>query len=216
MMAAMPRILITSGPTREFLDPVRFLSNASSGRMGAALAREALRRGYEVVIVSGPVAVDYPPAARVISVVTTDEMLEGCLQVFSDCDGTIAAAAPCDFRPEAISERKIVRSDAGLTLKLRPTPDIIGTLGRLKQSQQWTVAFALETQAGLARAADKLRRKGCDLIVVNDPATLDSPDARVVLLDREGHTRSAEGSKDAVAAAILEEIERRVADWRIR
>ena len=99
----MPRILLTSGPTRQYLDPVRYLSNGSSGRMGKALAEAALEAGHEVVIVSGPVEVGYPQAARVLPVVSTEEMLEACLSVFPQCDGLIAAAAPCDYRPKIVA-----------------------------------------------------------------------------------------------------------------
>ena len=96
----MPRILITSGPTRQYLDPVRYLSNGSSGRMGKALAEAALAAGHEVLIVSGPVEVRYPRAAQVLPVVSTEDMLAACLEMFPDCAGLIAAAAPCDYRPQ--------------------------------------------------------------------------------------------------------------------
>ena len=99
----MSRILITSGPTRQYLDPVRYLTNASSGRMGAALAAAAVEAGHQVVVVSGPVEVAYPAEAEVISVVSTEEMLAACRKVFPDCDGLIAVAAPCDYRPVAVA-----------------------------------------------------------------------------------------------------------------
>src|SRR5687767_13948647 len=106
----MARILITSGPTRQYLDPVRYLTNASSGRMGAALAESALAAGHEVIIVSGPVETAYPPAARVVPVVTTDDMMEACRREFPACDGLIGVAAPCDYKPRQVSEQKIAKT----------------------------------------------------------------------------------------------------------
>src|SRR5438093_10162334 len=103
----MARVLITSGPTRQYLDPVRYLTNASSGRMGKALAEAALALGHEVTIVSGPVDVSYPAAARVVNVVSTEEMLAACQEAFPACDGLIAAAAPCDYRPVRVEPGKI-------------------------------------------------------------------------------------------------------------
>ena len=141
----MSRILITSGPTRQYLDPVRYLTNASSGRMGAALAAAAIEAGHEVIVVSGPVEVDYPEKAEVISVVSTEEMLEACLKNFPACEGLIAAAAPCDYRPIAVAKKKIRKTGNALNLKLVETPDVVAALGDTK-SFQWMVAFALETE----------------------------------------------------------------------
>ena len=206
----MARILITSGPTREYLDPVRFLTNGSSGRMGAALAADALRRGHEVIVVSGPVHVEYPEAAQVVPIVSTHEMLTACLDAFPKCDGAIAAAAPCDFQPRHIESNKISKADSGLTLELVQTPDIIAELSKLKRSGQWTVAFALETQNGLNRAIEKLRRKKCDLIVLNDASAIDAPKCEVRIIDNDGKAILAQGSKAVVAAALLDQIETRL------
>src|SRR5207248_2816110 len=106
----MSRVLITSGPTRQYLDPVRYLTNASSGRMGQALVEAAIEDGHEVVVVSGPVEVEYPAAAHAISVVTTEEMLAACQEVFPRCDGLIGVAAPCDYRPVKVEPNKIHRT----------------------------------------------------------------------------------------------------------
>src|SRR5262245_15178857 len=103
----MARILITSGPTRQYLDPVRYLTNASSGRMGRALAEAALQLGHQVVVVSGPVSVSYPAAAEVRQIISTEELLAVCQELFPDCDGAIGAAAPCDYRPVRVAEHKI-------------------------------------------------------------------------------------------------------------
>ena len=139
----MAHILITAGPTRAYLDDVRYLTNASSGRMAAALARAALAAGHRVTIVSGPVSVRYPQAARVIPVVTTSDMLEASLPLLPKVDGVIATAAPCDFEPNTRATGKLPRQD-GLTLELRPTRDVIATLARQAAPAQWLVAFALE------------------------------------------------------------------------
>ena len=128
----MPRILITSGPTRQYLDPVRYLTNASSGRMGCALADAALGLGHEVVIVSGPVEVDYPAGARVVPVVSTEEMLAAAACEFEHCDGLIAAAAPCDYRPERVEDHKIAKTGQPLELHLIETEDVAATLGELQ------------------------------------------------------------------------------------
>jgi len=127
----MNRILITSGPTREYLDPVRYLSNGSSGRMGAALAEAVLQQGEMPVLVSGPATVSYPQKADVHWVETTDQMLQCCLKLVPQCAGVIGAAAPCDFRPVALSEQKIAKpkDGSGMTLRLVETPDILAALG---------------------------------------------------------------------------------------
>src|SRR4051794_23641137 len=141
----MARILITSGPTRQYLDPVRYLTNASSGRMGAALAAAANERGHEVIVVSGPVGVEYPPGAEVRWIVSTEEMLAACQELFPTCDGVIGAAAPCDYRPVRVEQQKITKTGQPLELHLVETPDVIATLGATKRVGQWLVGFALET-----------------------------------------------------------------------
>ncbi|MEN6449513.1 MAG: phosphopantothenoylcysteine decarboxylase [Thermoguttaceae bacterium] len=204
----MSRILITSGPTRQYLDPVRYLTNASSGRMGAALAAAAIRAGDQVVIISGPVDVEYPADAEVIPVVSTEEMLAACRRVFPACDGLIAAAAPCDYRPASVAEQKIHKTGGPLRLELVETPDIVASLAADKGSR-WMVAFALETEDPRARATQKLVRKGCDLIVLNGPASLDAAETSVEVLGPGGHVLgSFSGSKLAVAGEILGLIQR--------
>ena len=210
----MPRILITSGPTRQYLDPVRYLTNASSGQMGTALAAAAIGLGHEVVIVSGPVDVAYPPSARVVPVVSTEEMLEACLDAFPTCDGLIGVAAPCDYRPVAVAPQKLRKTGRPLTLNLIETPDVVARLGAIKQTQ-WMVAFALETEDRRMRALQKLERKSCDLIVVNGPAAIHSADTQVEVIDVSGKVLAAlSGSKPHVAAEIFQVIQRRLIDGR--
>ena len=197
------KILITSGPTRQYLDPVRYLSNGSSGRMGKALAEAALAAGHEVLIVSGPVEVRYPPAARVVPVVSTEDMLAACLEAFPQCGGLIAAAAPCDYRPRAVAAEKIRKTGTALDVQLIETPDIVARLGAVRTSQ-WMVAFALETADRRMRAMQKLQRKKCDLIVANGPASMHAATAEVEVIDIEGRIlATARGSKPKVAKTVF-------------
>lgn len=201
----MSRILITSGPTRQYLDPVRYLTNASSGRMGSALATAAIEAGHDVVIVSGPVHVPYPSAARVIPVVSTEEMLAVCQTEFPACDGLIASAAPCDYRPQQISEQKITKSGQPLTLQLLETPDIVATLANSKSPRQWIVGFALETNDQHLRALVKLQKKSCSLMILNGPQAIDSEANSVEIMDRAGRiVGQCQGPKIDVARGIIQ------------
>jgi len=181
----MAKVLITSGPTREYLDPVRYLSNASSGRMGQALAEVFLEHGHQVFIVSGPVEIRYPSAANVIPVITTEDMLKACENLFKDCDGVIGAAAPCDYRPARYSHEKLRKSGEPHTLELVETPDILAALGQ-KKEHRWIVGFALETHDIHDRAMEKLRKKRCDLIVINQPAAIGASVTQVEIADANG------------------------------
>ncbi len=208
----MARILITSGPTRQYLDPVRFLSNASSGRMGAALASAALQWGHEVVIVSGPVSIEYPAAAEVVPVVSTEEMLAQSLRVFGGCDGLIAVAAPCDYRPVVIASQKIRKTGKPLRVEFVETPDVVAVLAATRQ-QQWIVAFALETEDPRIRALQKMEQKNCDLIVVNGPAAMNSPETSLEVLAPGGAVLgSFAGPKTDVAREVFAIIQQRLID----
>ena len=206
----MPRILITSGPTRQYLDPVRYLTNASSGRMGSALATAALELGHEVLVISGPVEMEYPGAAQVLSVVSTEEMLACARDTFKECDGLIGAAAPCDYRPLHIEQSKIAKTGDPLLLKLVETEDVVATLGANK-GRRWVVGFALETEDHRLRALAKLERKCCDLIVSNGVEAMRALDNQVEILDATGKVlKSALGSKISVAREILAVIQQRL------
>jgi phosphopantothenoylcysteine decarboxylase / phosphopantothenate---cysteine ligase len=207
----MARILITSGPTRQYLDPVRYLTNGSSGRMGRELAAAALELGHEVVVVSGPVSVEYPAGAIVRPVISTEDLLAACQELFPTCDGAIGAAAPCDYRPVRIEEQKIAKTGGPLVLNLIETPDVMATLGGTKRAGQWLVGFALETDDQRFRALTKLEKKSCDLIVLNGPAAMDAADNQVEVLDRTGSVvASLAGSKTLVARGILKAIQDRL------
>ena len=201
-----PRLLITSGPTREYLDPVRYLGNGSSGQMGRALAIAGLENGFDVTIVSGPVSITYPEAAKVIEVVSTQEMFDAVMESWPDCVGLIAAAAPADFRPAKFSESKIKKSanSNSLSIELVENPDILAEAGRRKSEAQWTIGFALETDNGVSNALGKLKRKNCDFIVLNDPSAIDSNENSVSIIDSTGEVvESFSGSKQSVAEKIL-------------
>ncbi len=207
----MAKILLTAGPTRAFIDDVRYLTNASSGRMAKALAPAALARGHEVTIVSGPVHVTYPRKARVIPVVTTAEMLAASRAALPAVDGVIAAAAPCDFEPIRRAAGKIPRTGAGLTLKLRATTDVIATLARRRRPGQWFVAFALEPGADPRRAFEKITAKQCDLIVVNDVTALEADANAVAVYDsHHEHVGSKRASKRTVAGWLVRLVEERL------
>jgi phosphopantothenoylcysteine decarboxylase/phosphopantothenate--cysteine ligase len=200
----MARILLTAGPTRAYIDDVRFLTNASSGRMAAAIAQAALAAGHQVTIVSGPVQLRYPTAARVIPVITTREMLDASLAELPAVEGVVAAAAPCDFEPVRRAAGKIPRQGDGLSLKLAPTPDVIATLARRSKTRQWFVAFALEPGADPRRAFEKIEAKRCDLIVVNDVTAIEGTRTAVTVYDRShAAVGSKAGTKRAVATWLI-------------
>jgi phosphopantothenoylcysteine decarboxylase/phosphopantothenate--cysteine ligase len=208
----MARILITSGPTRQYLDPVRYLTNASSGRMGQALAEAAIHAGHDAVIVSGPVEVTYPEAAEVIPVVSTDDMLVACRQVFPGCHGLIGVAAPCDYRPVRVEPRKIHKTGEPLVLHLEETVDIVACLAA-QRDRQWIVGFALETEDHRLRALAKLERKSCDLVVVNGVDAMHALETRVEVIDRSGRVIGAfAGAKRLVAGEIFSVIQRCLID----
>ena len=203
----MAHILITAGPTRAYIDDVRFLTNASSGRMAAALASAAIAKGHNVTIVSGPVSVRYPTKARVNSVITTGEMLKKSLALLPRVDGVIATAAPCDFEPKQRQKGKLPRQ-RGLVLELKPTRDIIATLARQAKPTQWMVAFALEPDGDPAKALKKITAKKCDLIVLNDLTALDTTTTAVAVYDHSHKLVGQQaGTKASVARWLLKLID---------
>ena len=210
----MARILITSGPTRQFIDPVRYLTNASSGRMGKALAEAAIALGHEVVVVSGPVEVEYPSQARVVPVISTEDMLAASAAEFENCDGLIGAAAPCDYRPMRVESHKIAKTGQPIDLHLIETDDVVATLSA-KKGHRWVVGFALETEDHRLRALAKLEKKFCDLMVSNGPQAISSLDNEVEVLTPTGEVLAAlSGTKEAVAQQILAIIEEQlIALW---
>jgi len=207
----MARIVITSGPTRQYLDPVRYLTNASSGRMGAALAQAALDLGHEVIVISGPVSIRYPSAAQVVDVVTTQEMLDATKLAFENADGLVGAAAPCDYMPKQVETHKLSKTGDVLHLALIETPDIVATLGTAKRRDQWVVGFALETEDIRFRAIVKMSRKCCDMIVSNSASAMNSEDNSVEVILRDGTIlEQITGTKPLVANGILSHIQKQL------
>ena len=207
------KVLVTAGPTREAIDPVRFLSNGATGTMGFALAAAAARRGAEVVLLAGPVALETPPGVSRLDVVTADAMHRTALD-HADADLVIAAAAVADYAPAAPSDRKLKKAEAGddaLVLDLRRTPDVLAALGERKRDGQRLVGFALETHDGESNALAKLRRKRLDWIVLNhaneEGAGFGTGTNRVLLLGADG-ARFPLGPmpKAALADALLDRI----------
>jgi len=206
------RVIVTAGPTRESIDPVRVVTNRSSGRMGFRLAEAAWERGADVLLISGPVALQDPAGVRVQRVETTLEMEQAVRAELPGADVLIMAAAPADFRPASPSEGKRPRVDGALAIPMEPTGDVLdGTRGERKPGSMM-VGFALETGDALAKGLAKLERKGLDLIVVNDAldpgAGFEKDTNRVALLGRDG-TREILPlqSKRQVAEAILDRVE---------
>lgn len=171
----MKRILILSGPTHEYIDPVRFIGNASSGKMGKAIAEEAIRCGYETEFITGPVAEENLPAIEsdhIHRVTSANKMLSTAQKLFPNADTIIFAAAVADYAPSEKRTEKMAKSTDELILRLRPTPDIAQTLSSEKKPDQITIGFALQTTDGEANARRKLDSKNLDGIVLNTPATL--------------------------------------------
>lgn len=203
------RVLVTAGPTREPLDPVRYVSNHSSGKMGAALAAAAWRRGAEVTLVHGPLQVPLPLGAHGVPVETTAEMRDAVAAALPRADLLVMAAAPADFRAVAVSPRKVKRGDGALAIELAPNDDILASTRSLRRPGAVTVGFALETHDGDASARRKLVDKSLDLLVLNDAtepgAGFGVDTNRVTIYDREGAAEPLPlMSKGAVADAILD------------
>ncbi len=203
-------VLITAGPTREPVDPVRYLGNRSSGKMGYALAEAALSSGARVMLVSGPTNLQAPGAAEVIPVETAGQMREAVLARFLDASVVIKAAAVADYRPKAVAGKKIKRKDA-LELELEPTVDILEELGR-KKTTQILVGFAAETEDALANAKEKLEAKSADAIVVNDVSQpgigFDSDRNAVTIVMPSGTIEVPETTKWEVAHRVLDAVVR--------
>lgn len=202
------RILVTAGPTREFFDSVRFISNPSSGRMGYAIAEAALARGHQVVLVSGPVAIEAPGGVEWISVVEAEEMFAAARQAFEDCDAAIMTAAVCDYRPARRMLHKLKKQARARQITLKPTRDICAHLGRIKGNRV-LIGFAMEDHNERARAEAKLVRKRCDAMVLNGIGNVGSTEARVEIVTADGRwSEPIAGSKRRVATHIVRLAER--------
>lgn len=173
--------------------------------MGTALAQACLEAEHEVCVISGPVSVEYPDGCKVVSVTTTNEMLEAAQRLFPGFDGLIGAAAPCDYMPRKVHDAKIAKSGEPLQLELVETPDIVATVAHSKRADQWVVGFALETEDQHFRAVVKMQKKCCDLMVSNGPSAIDAEDNEVEILASDGSTlANVSGDKLKVARAIVQ------------
>ncbi len=198
-------ILITAGPTREYLDSVRYISNDSSGKMGFAIAAAAARRGARVTLVHGPVALAVPPGVEAHPVVSADEMHRLCRRLWPHHEVLIAAAAVADYTPQRRARTKLKKSDSALTLHLRPTVDILADLSRRRRAGQFVVGFALEDRAARRNAESKLRRKNLDAILLNRPSAISADASVLEALTRDGVWRRwPELGKSESAERVLE------------
>jgi len=206
------RFLITAGPTREPIDPVRYLSNRSSGKMGYALAAAALAKGHEVLLISGPVAIPAPDGATLVRVETAQEMYHAVAAAIHEADAAIFCAAVADYRVAEVAGEKIKKTGETLTLTLVKNPDILGSARSVFGFDGLLVGFAAETEKLAEHALDKLRRKDCDLLVANDVSrtdiAFDRDENEVELFYRDGrHETLAQASKAAIAAELVGRVE---------
>ncbi len=200
-------ILITAGGTREYLDPVRFISNASSGRMGSALGRAAIRAGHTVTLITAPTALRTPAKAKVVNVETSKEMFQAVKKHFAECDCLIMAAAVSDYTPVRTSKTKLRKSTANLTIRLKPTTDILKWAGQHK-GDRIVVGFALEDKAIRHRAENKLKEKRLDMIVANTPSAIGAHESTVQIKTAAGHWQEiAMSTKDRTAGTIIRRVE---------
>ena len=203
-------IMITAGPTYEKIDPVRFIGNYSSGKMGYALAEECYRRGAEVTLISGPVSLSCSEGIKRIDVESCKEMYEQATKAFPQQNAAILCAAVADFKPENVAETKIKREKDDLLLRLKPTQDIASTLGKMKTSDQRIVAFALETNNEELNAKHKLEKKNADFIVMNSTrnpgTTFQSDENQITIIHKEGKKEYAKKPKTDVAKDIVDEL----------
>lgn len=205
------KIMITAGPTYEKIDPVRFIGNYSSGKMGFALAEECARRGAIVTLISGPVVIECSNKVKRIDVESCEQMHEAAVREFKDQDAAILCAAVADFKPENIAEKKIKRGKEDLVLRLLPTQDIAASLGRMKKSWQKLVGFALETNDEETNAVKKLHKKNFDFIVLNSTrnkgTTFQSDFNKISIISENEKKDFAKKPKDEVAKDIIDEME---------
>ena len=203
-------IMITAGPTYEKIDPVRFIGNYSSGKMGYALAEECYRRGAEVTLISGPVSLSCSEGIKRIDVESCKEMYEQATTTFPQQNAAILCAAVADFKPENVAETKIKREKDDLLLRLKPTQDIASTLGKMKTSDQRIIAFALETNNEELNAKQKLEKKNADFIVMNSTrnpgTTFQSDENQITIIHKEGKKEYAKKPKTDVAKDIVDEL----------
>jgi phosphopantothenoylcysteine decarboxylase / phosphopantothenate---cysteine ligase len=209
------RFLITAGPTREPIDPVRYLSNRSSGKMGYAIAEAAIEAGHEVVLISGPVSVGRPRGTAVVPVSSSDEMFDAVMRQIRNCDILVMCAAVTDYKPAKVSKTKIKKRDANLSLELKPTRDILASLPA-RDRQYLVVGFAAETENIEANAEKKLRGKNCDIIVANDARIgMESDENEVEIFFRDAEKKKISRASKKIIARELVKIFANVCENRL-
>ncbi len=208
------KILITAGPTREHIDPVRYIGNQSSGKMGYALAESCAARGADVMLVSGPVEVNTDnPQIRLISVVSAEEMYDICMKLFQECDAAIMSAAVSDFTPVTSAQSKIKRTKNKISLELVPTKDIAASLGQIKSEKQVLAGFALESDNEINNAREKIVKKNLDFIVLNslrdEGAGFGTDTNKITIIDKDNNIKEFKlKPKKEVAEDIVDELEK--------
>ena len=204
------KILITAGPTYEKIDPVRFIGNYSSGKMGFALAEECAKRGAEVTLIAGPVALSCSSGIHRVNVESCQEMYNASIEAFPWQDAAILCAAVADFKPAMTADRKIKRGEDGLRLQLEPTQDIAASLGKMKREEQRLVAFALETDHEESNAESKLKKKNADFVVLNSTrnkgTTFRTDDNQIIIVSPQGKKEYGKKPKTEVARDIVNEL----------
>jgi phosphopantothenoylcysteine decarboxylase/phosphopantothenate--cysteine ligase len=210
------RVLVTAGPTREALDPVRYLTNRSSGKMGYAMADAFARAGHSVLLISGPTQLDVPEGVDFLPIETAEEMFDAVKRYIGKMDAAVFAAAVADYRPAVVSDQKIKKTGETLTLELVRTPDILGSVRGEFSFTGTLVGFAAETQNLQANAREKLKKKGCDLVIANDVSKpgigFDSDRNEVLLVFPEHVEALPEDEKHHLAPRLVREIERLAAE----
>ena len=201
------RFLVTAGPTREPIDPVRYLSNRSSGKMGYAIAEAALEAGHEVILISGPVNLGPPRGVKFVSVSTSDEMFDAVHRDADSCDVCVLCAAVADYKLANVSPMKIKKSGEKFSLELIPTRDILDSLGRRRDRQFLLVGFAAETNHVPENAMKKLREKNCDIMVANDARLgMESDENELMILFRDGEIKEISRAPKRILARELVKI----------
>ncbi len=205
------KVLVTAGPTQEALDPVRYITNHSTGKMGYALAKVAMLRGADVTLVTGPTILKKPPFVEVVEIKSAQDMYDAVTSRFDEQDIIIKAAAVADYRPATVSEEKVKKSDADASIPLERTKDILAYLGEHKKDGQFLCGFSMETENMLENSRKKLEKKHLDMIVANNLKTagagFGTDTNAVTLITRDSETELECMSKDAVASRILDEIQ---------
>ena len=201
-------VIVTAGPTREYIDTVRFITNASSGKMGYACAAAAVAAGHEVTLITGPVALEAPRGVECVRIVSVDDLRRALTLRFDACDALIMSAAVGDFTVENAAETKIPRSGGPVKLLLLPTEDLLAGVARRRRDDQVLIAFAVEDEGDEEKAYREMTAKGCDFVVLNGPAAMGADASEACIIGREGIVLPwARRSKTALAAEIIKLLE---------